>query len=364
MKVLTVVGARPQFIKAAVVSAALRKHQIPELVVHTGQHFDPNMSAIFFEQLGIPLPAYNLDVKSLSHGAMTGRMMERIESILDIENPDWLVVYGDTNSTLAGALAAVKRRVKVAHIEAGLRSHNLEMPEEINRVLTDRISDLLLCPTESAVANLNDEGFPFSTPQRQKQRIKYVGDVMYDLSLLTKDWVIKHTHMSRYGLDKKAYVLATIHRQENTDNIENLAEILKAFCDISKDVKLVLPIHPRTLKAIKTNKLMNLLSKVLVLDPLPYIEMQSLLTNARLVLTDSGGVQKEAYFNKVGCLTIRAESEWPETFLGGCNRLVMPKSEEIYSAYSEKITPDFEMGSPFGDGNSAEKIVSSLIDDR
>ena len=294
---------------------------------------------------------------------MTGRMTEAIESLLTIENPDWLIVYGDTNSTLAGALAAVKQKVKIAHIESGLRSNNLQMPEEINRILTDRISDILFCPTQSSVTNLHNEGFPFYTPQKQKQKIEFVGDVMYDLSLLTAEIASKKNYFYEYGLDNKAYVLATIHRQENTDNIKNLTEILKAFNDISEEIKLVLPLHPRTMKLIRANKLMHFLSNVLVVDPLPYIEMQSLLMNAYLLITDSGGLQKEAYFNKVKCLTIRAESEWPETLLGGCNQLILASSESIYSAYKEtdKIDTNFEIGSPFGVGNAAEKIVSCLI---
>jgi UDP-GlcNAc3NAcA epimerase len=300
MKILTVIGARPQFIKAATVSRAIREHNsaesgtpIHEVIVHTGQHFDANMSEVFFEQLDIPRPDHHLGIASLSHGAMTGRMLEGIESLIQHEHPDWVLVYGDTNSTLAGALAAAKLQVPVAHVEAGLRSYNPAMPEEINRVLTDRISTLLLCPTQTAVDNLHREGFPFPTPRRGKQRIEQVGDVMYDAVLHYRDHARERISLDTWGLEDQSYALCTLHRQENTDDPERLSAILAALRDIARELPVVLPLHPRTRQKLEQQGALAMLDRLRIVDPLPYLEMQRLQMSARLILTDSGGMQNE-----------------------------------------------------------------------
>jgi UDP-GlcNAc3NAcA epimerase len=336
IKILTILGARPQFIKGATISRVIRQSDnIEEIIVHTGQHFDANMSQVFFEQLDIPKPNYYLGISSLGHGAMTGRMLEKIEELIKQEKPNWVLVYGDTNSTLAGAMAAAKLQVPVAHVEAGLRSHNPIMPEEINRILTDRISSLLLCPTEIAVKNLKQEGFPFPAARLsgglKLQRIENLGDVMYDAVRHYSGQAKKQVNFEHFGLDHKGYAICTVHRQENTENAERLNSILSALRKISKKIPVILPLHPRT----KT-KLQQLNSEALIgitiIEPLPYLEMQRLQMSAKLIITDSGGLQKEAYFHQVPCITLRDETEWTETIEAGWNQLVGANEAAIIEA--------------------------------
>lgn len=361
MKILTVLGARPQFIKAATVSRAIRaRDDMEEIIVHTGQHFDANMSDVFFEQLDIPRPHHNLHIAGLSHGAMTGRMLEGIETLIQQEQPDWVLVYGDTNSTLAGALAAAKLHVPVAHVEAGLRSHNPSMPEEINRVLTDRVSSLLLCPTRRAVDNLASEGFPFPAVGG-KQRIEQVGDVMYDAVLYYADRVRAEVSLERFGLAEKDYVLCTLHRQENTDDPRRLAAILSALGAVALERPVVLPLHPRTRLKIAGLNGPDLLDGLTVLDPLPYLEMQRLQMDAQLILTDSGGMQKEAYFHGVPCITLRDETEWVETVEAGWNQLVGADREHILNALRTAAIPSNQAANLFGDGRAAEKALVELV---
>ena len=305
-KIVTVIGARPQFVKAAAVSRAIQKSgEIREIIVHTGQHFDENMSSVFFREMEIPEPDYNLQINSLSHGAMTGRMLEKIEEVLLQEKPDFLMVYGDTNSTIAGALAAKKLDIKVIHVEAGLRSFNMKMPEEINRILTDRISDLLFCPTDNAVQNLNNEGFG-----NFKCQIHQVGDVMYDAALYYSERSADRSDIiNRLQIKPGDFILCTVHRQENTDNLENLKSIFKALSVINNQRKIVLPLHPRTRKIMETN---HLTADFQVVEPLGYFDMLELLKNCSLVITDSGGIQKEAFFFGKFCITMRDETEWIE----------------------------------------------------
>ena len=366
MKILTILGARPQFIKAATISRAIKKRkEIKEIIVHTGQHFDSNMSDVFFEQLNIPIPQYNLQISGLNHGAMTGRMLEGIETLIQQEQPNWVVVYGDTNSTLAGAIAATKLGVPVAHVEAGLRSHNPAMPEEINRVLTDRVSNLLLCPTKTAISNLQQEGFPFNSiginGSKVEQKIYNVGDVMYDAVLYYRELAKTNINLDDFALRHQNYTLCTLHRQENTDNPKRLNNILTALRKIAKDLPLVLPLHPRTKKKIQQLDNIEVLKGITVLDPLPYTTMQRLLMSAKLVLTDSGGMQKEAYFHKVNCITLRDETEWIETVEVGWNKLVGADTEQILAAWRNTDTLSDYDHNLYGDGKAAELILRKLI---
>jgi UDP-GlcNAc3NAcA epimerase len=362
-KVLTIIGARPQFIKAAAVSRALRAHQgIEEIIVHTGQHFDANMSEVFFKQLDIPKPRYNLGFGSLSHGAMTGRMMEGIESHLQLEMPDWVMVYGDTNSTLAGALAAAKMHIPVAHVEAGLRSHNPAMPEEINRVITDRISSLLLCPTETAFKNLRSEGFPFPTSAGSIQYIDVVGDVMVDAVLHYRSKAIREVTLAQWNLADSEYVLCTLHRQENIDHPECLTTILAAFRTIARDIKVVLPIHPRTRKYLETANRTEEMVGLHVIEAVPYLEMQRLEIGASAILTDSGGIQKEAYLHGVPCITLRDETEWVETVDTGWNQLVGADYARIVAAWRNIRKPEDVPRNLFGVGDASGRIVRAITD--
>jgi UDP-GlcNAc3NAcA epimerase len=366
MKLLTILGARPQFIKAATVSRAIKtRDDIEEIIVHTGQHFDANMSDVFFEQLDIPRPHHNLHIAGLSHGAMTGRMLEGIESLIQQEQPDWVLVYGDTNSTLAGALAAAKLHIPVAHVEAGLRSHNPAMPEEINRVLTDRVSSLLLCPTQTAVNNLQHEGFPFSAMGTNQthapQRIVNIGDVMLDAVLYYRERAKEQISLDAFGLSHQNYALCTLHRQENTDVPKRLHNILSALRDIAKDLPVVLPLHPRTKAKIEQQHNADALNGLTILEPLPYLEMQRLQMSARLILTDSGGMQKEAYFHQVPCITLRDETEWVETIEGGWNHLVGANEEQILNAWRSANPPSAQTENLYGDGNAAEKALETLL---
>ena len=363
MRILTIIGARPQFIKAAAVSRVIRLHNdIKEIIVHTGQHSDANMSDVFFEQLDIPRPDHQLDIASLSHGAMTGRMLEGIEVLIKQEKPDWVLVYGDTNSTLAGALAAAKVRVPIAHVEAGLRSQNPDMPEEINRILTDRISGLLLCPTKTAVENLKREGFPNRIIGKRQQHIVNVGDVMFDAVLYYRERAQKEVNLETFGLEHQGYALCTIHRQENTDQVERIKSILSALQSIAKDLLVVLPLHPRTKAKISQYKLESCLEDLYVLDPIPYLEMQRLQMSAKVILTDSGGMQKEAYFHRVPCVTLRDETEWIETVETGWNQLVgVDENAIVRTAKSIKPTTTTQT-SIFGDGYAVEKIIKAIAD--
>ena len=359
MKILTVVGARPQFIKAAAISRAIRDehaNSIEEIIVHTGQHHDENMSQIFFDELDIPKPKFNLEISGGSHGAMTGKMLEGIERALLQERPDYLLIYGDTNSTLAGAISAAKLHIPIAHVEAGLRSFNMRMPEEVNRILSDRISSLLFCPTQTAVENLASEGI--------KNGVYQVGDVMYDVALFYKEKAKKNSHIiNSLGLINKNFVLATCHRAENTDDPQRLKDILIAFSEIAKAISLVLPLHPRTKKLIAENNLNSFLDSIITTEPLSFLDMVALEQGAKMILTDSGGVQKEAFFYNTPCITLREETEWVETVSLGWNQLVGANTKAIIQA-AEKInmgtTPDAQ-DNPYGNGNASQEICQYLL---
>lgn len=353
MKIITIIGARPQFIKAAVISRLVKKRtDIKEVIVHTGQHYDKNMSEIFFEEMEIPKPDYNLNINGLGHGSMTGQMLEKIEEVLLKEKPDWVLVYGDTNSTLAGALAAKKLHFKVAHIEAGLRSFNMKMPEEINRILTDRISDILFCPTETAVKNLYNEGY-----KNIDCKIEYVGDVMQDAALFYSKKSIK----PKFEIPK-SFVLCTVHRAENTDNNITLNNIFEALEQIAKEISVVIPIHPRTRMKLKANNYNFTNCNILFIDPVGYLEMVWLIQNCRLVMTDSGGLQKEAYFFKKPCLTLREETEWVELVENGYNIICGSDKINIITSFNklqnqQRINFGKEL---YGDGKAGGKIINSL----
>lgn len=353
-KIITIVGARPQFVKAAAVSRALRKEGVSEVLVHTGQHFDKNMSEIFFEEMNIPVPDYNLGISSLGHGAMTGRMLEGIEEVLKKEKPDVLMVYGDTNSTIAGALAAKKLGITVAHVEAGLRSFNMAMPEEVNRILTDRISDYLFCPTETAVKNLMNEGFSAFACN-----VLNPGDVMYDAALYySRLSPTKSKIINSLELTAKPYVLATVHRQENTDSTERLNEIVQGLNDIAKLMDVVVPLHPRTRKILAQN---NKKCNFTIVDPVGYFDMIELIKHSKLVLTDSGGLQKEAFFFEKYCVTMRDETEWVELVSNGFNVLSGANSTKINTFANEMLnkTPDFNV-QLYGNGDASGQIARLL----
>ena len=359
MKILTVVGARPQFIKAAAISRIIRdqySNSIEEIIVHTGQHHDENMSQIFFDELDIPKPKFNLEISGGGHGAMTGKMLEGIERILLQERPDCLLIYGDTNSTLAGAISAAKLHIPVAHVEAGLRSFNMRMPEEVNRILSDRISTLLFCPTKTAVENLSAEGI--------KNGVYQVGDVMHDVALFYREKAQKNSRiLNALGLTNKGFALATCHRAENTDDPHRLASILEAFAEIAKDLPLVLPLHPRTKKLIAENNLSSFLGAIVITDPLPFLDMIALEQGAKMILTDSGGVQKEAFFYNTPCITLRDETEWVETVSLGWNQLVGADTRAIIRAV-EKIstTPNpVSQNMPYGNGDASQEICQHLL---
>ena len=349
MKVASVVGARPQFIKAAPVSAALRpRHE--EILIHTGQHYDDEMSETFFRSLHIPEPNYNLGIGSGSHGEQTGRMLVEIERVLRAEAPDVVLVYGDTNSTLAAALAAAKIHLRVAHVEAGLRSHNRLMPEEINRVVADHLSTLLFCPTQTAVDQLRAEGI--------RAGVHLVGDVMYDVALATAQDARQRDALQRFGLVPKEYLLCTVHRASNTDDARNLRGIVDALAASGRPV--LFPVHPRTRKVLEENGLLKAIAgNVRLTEPLDYLDFQVLLMQASKVLTDSGGVQKEAYFFGVPCLTLRDETEWIETVEDGWNVLVGADKDDIVHAI-ERFNPTGTKNKSFGDGHAAERIVEIL----
>lgn len=358
IKILTIIGARPQFIKAAAISRRIKNDsRFKEVILHTGQHFDYGMSDIFFKELDIPEPNYNLGINNLSHGAMTGEMLKEIEKILLKEKPNYVVLYGDTNSTLAGALAAKKLQISVIHIEAGLRSFNEIMPEETNRILTDRMSKILFCPTEQAIENLHKEGYA----NFDKKVIK-IGDVMYD----TFKFISDKLNLKISNSDD--FVLSTIHRAENTDNLIRLESIGKAFNKIAEKIKIILPMHPRTKAIIDKNinigKLFKNNSNINIIEPVGYLEMVKLLNSAKLILTDSGGLQKDAYFAKTPCITLRDETEWIELVKKGYNFVVGADFDKILKAYnkSRSLDIDFEKNL-YGNGNAGKEILEILADD-
>ncbi len=354
LRIANVVGARPQFIKAAPISRVISEAGYTEILIHTGQHYDDDMSKVFFDDLQIPKPDYNLGVGSGTHAWQTAQMLMSIESVFISDIPDWVLVYGDTNSTLAAALAASKLHIPLAHIEAGLRSHNSEMPEEINRVLTDHCCDLLFCPTHDAVKNLEKEGITAG--------VHLVGDVMYDAALEFGRIANQKSEILReLDLTKDGYLLATIHRSYNTDDPQRLISILSAFGMI--DEPIIFPMHPRTRESIDRFGLSSLTKpekgNLRVINPVGYLDMLMLEQNARVILTDSGGVQKEAYFFSVPCVTLRTETEWIETVASGWNVVVGTDTDRIIDAVSNVKTK----GSPeaiFGDGKASEKIVELL----
>jgi UDP-GlcNAc3NAcA epimerase len=363
-KIVTVIGARPQFIKASAVSAVLAKSEhLREVVVHTGQHFDANMSDVFFSELGMACPAYQCSIHGGNHGEMTGAMLAAIEQVLLKEKPDAVLVYGDTNSTLAGCLAAVKLHIPVAHVEAGLRSFNMRSPEEINRMLTDRVSRWLFTPNEGAGAHLLREG---ASPAQ----IHQVGDVMFDVALhhgarVSPDGGLLGSLREQYGVQPGAYCLATIHRAENTDDPARLGTIVEAFTNFAKDIKVVLPLHPRTRGVLAKQGLLHALERAVVLvEPLGYLSMVQLEKYAALIATDSGGVQKEAFFYRVPCVTLRDETEWKELVDSGWNRLAPPvDAASVLQSLSTSLGSMGEQIAPYGSGDAAQRIVRRLSQD-
>ena len=375
MKIVTVIGARPQIIKAAALSRAIETHyadQIKEVIVHTGQHYDDNMSQDFFDELGIPHPDYNLHVGSASHGVQTARMTEGIEEVLIKERPDFIVLYGDTNSTLAGAIAASKLHIPVAHIEAGLRSFNKAMPEEINRIVCDHCSTLLFSPTLAGVENLKREGFPMSNDRPftiDNPKVYHCGDIMYDNSLhFAQIAEAKAQTIKTLGLEGKPFILATVHRDSNTDQPERLNAIFSAILRLSERTQVVLPLHPRTAKLLKTHlaakrqaQLFNS-PDIKIIPPVSFLEMTALERNARLIMTDSGGVQKEAYFFKKPSIILRPETEWVEIVETGNAILTDADEQRIMEAWNRfESQPSAIFPEIFGDGKAAEFIIQQLI---
>jgi len=357
MKVMTVLGARPQFVKAAAVSRALaRTSGVEEILVHTGQHYDSNMSRVFFDELQIPAPTLRLGVGSGTHGAQTGQMMGLLDEAMLAMRPDWVLVYGDTNSTLAGALSAAKLNIPVAHVEAGLRSFNRRMPEEVNRVLVDHASRLLFAPTRRAVELLDAEGI-------RGDAVHLVGDVMFDVaSFFSERAGDRKDLVKAMGLETNRYVLATVHRAENSDDPARLKAIINALVDLSRECPVVLPLHPRTRKAIAQLNVSLDEPGLKVVEPLGYLDMVVLERHAALIATDSGGVQKEAFFYKVPCVTLRDETEWQELVDLGWNRVVSPSegAEAIESTLRASIGSRGQDALPYGDGHAAEKIVDLM----
>ena len=355
MKILTIVGARPQFIKAAVVSRAIsRIAGSHEVIVHTGQHYDRNMSEVFFHELAIPEPQYNLGINAMSNTVMTAKMIEGIQGVIEVEQPELVLVYGDTNSTLAGAIAARQNHIMLAHVEAGLRSYNMLMPEEMNRILTDRISNYLFCPTDTAINNLHEEGFA-----NFKCRILLSGDVMYDASLFYAEMAEKKsTILKQLGIEKD-YLLVTFHRSENVDDPENLSEIVSALNEISRRIKIVLPIHPRTKKRLAEQ---NLRLDFPVTDPVGYLDMIQLLRHSKLVMTDSGGLQKEAFFFKKYAVTLRNETEWTELVENGFNILSGTKKNDILESFDKTLKKESDFNVHlYGTGKAGEFIAHTLL---
>lgn len=374
-RIVTIIGARPQIIKAAALNRVIQNqyaHQLQEIIVHTGQHYDDNMSNVFFDELKIPKPDYNLNVGSNTHGKQTAMMLEKIEEVLFNIKPDGLVIYGDTNSTLAGAIAAAKLHIPVFHIEAGLRSYNKKMPEEINRIVADHTSTLLFCPTQQAVKNLEKEGFKRHTTNHahiNHPKIILSGDVMYDNSLyFSKIAEKKSDILQRLKIKKEEFVLCTIHRDNNTDVVERLNNIFKALIDISKEIKIILPLHPRTKKMLPIHlnpvlhKQLKTSNNIVITEPVSFLEMTILEKNCMMVITDSGGVQKEAYFFKRPCIVLRPETEWVELLDTGTTLLADAKYEKICSAFHSLKNISIDKFIPFyGDGHAAEKIAEDIL---
>lgn len=359
MKIITIIGARPQFIKASILSNLIKEEEnIEEIIIHTGQHFDSMMSDVFFNELNIPPPKYNLNISSLSHGSMTGRMMEKIENIFLKENPDLVLVYGDTNSTLAGALSASKLNIPIAHIEAGLRSFYKNMPEEINRKLTDHISDYLFCPTNVAIENLKKEGIT--------KNVELVGDIMYDSFLYyNKKEGNESSAFNLLDLKFKEYCLLTLHRQENTMNFQKVYSLLCVIDQLSKDYnyKFIFPMHPRIKEFLKRNSFkFDLFGNILFISPLSYLDMIELESNARIIMTDSGGMQKEAYFAKTQCITLREQTEWVELLSTGMNVLTGLNPDKIYIAFRNFILQNIYNFNQnlYGDGKTGQKILEKI----
>lgn len=350
MKILTILGARPQFIKAGSVSREIKNYkEIEEIIVHTGQHYDANMSDIFFEEMKIPKPNYFLGIGGKSHGAMTGQMIEKIEEVALLEKPDWIMVYGDTNSTLAGAIVASKLHIKLAHIEAGLRSFNMKMPEEINRILTDRVSNILFCPTDTAISNLEKEGYT-----NIDCRIIKSGDVMEDGAMFYKSLSVKPS----INIENN-FILCTIHRAENTDDIVRLSQIIDALNKINKEQQIILPLHPRTKKILEENFIPVDFKTI---EPVGYLEMVWLIDNCDFVMTDSGGLQKEAYFFKKPCITLRDETEWVELVENNFNILVGANKQKIIEARNnvKSMNKNYTLNL-YGNGNASKTIVRELL---
>jgi UDP-GlcNAc3NAcA epimerase len=353
-KIVTIIGARPQFIKAAVVSRALQQFgtTAEEKIIHTGQHFDANMSDVFFDELHIPKPHFHLGVGGGTHGQNTGRMMEKIEAVLMDEKPAVVLVYGDTDSTLAGAVAAVKLHIPVAHVEAGLRSFNKKMPEEINRILTDHASDILFTPTATATTHALAEGIA-------KEKIQQVGDVMYDAALYYSAKT-NNDILERLSLQSKQFILTTLHRAENVDDKTRLQQIINGLA--KSNMKVVLPMHPRTKKRIQEFGLV-LPSNIFIIEPTGYLEMIMLEKNAALIATDSGGVQKEAYFHKTPCVTMRDETEWVELVEGGANVLTGADENKIEAAIKNSLSLSQEIFSKplYGNGDAGLLIAKAIV---
>lgn len=359
IRIITIVGARPQFVKAAMLSRAISMRNkegmsFEEKLIHTGQHYDENMSRVFFREMGILKPTWQLHCGNHTHGAMTGQMLMDIEKILIDNQPDYVLVYGDTNSTLAGALAASKLHIPVVHVEAGLRSFNKAMPEEINRILTDHVSSILCCPTQTAVQNLHKENIT--------KGVYHVGDIMYDAALLFgKEAEQRSTILQTLGLSPKEFLLCTVHRAENTDSQERLCQIAQAWTEIAASERIVIPLHPRTRIYLEKYNLLATLqqqSNILFTDPLGFLDMVMLERNARIILTDSGGIQKEAYFHKTPCITLREETEWTETIESGWNQLAGFHAKDIIKCLS--TSNDRKEIQEYGDGNTAQKILDLL----
>lgn len=349
MKIVTVLGARPQFIKAAALSRIIEKNiNIQEIIIHTGQHYDQNMSDIFFQEMDIPKPKYQLNTGGKNHGAMTGQQLENIEQILLAEKPDLVLVYGDTNSTLAGALAATKLHISIAHVEAGLRSFNRKMPEEINRILTDQVSDYLFVPSERAKLNLLNEGI-------SNEKIFVVGDIMYDVSLYYKERMVKPIWFDSMNVSN--FILCTIHRAENTDDVNKLSAIFQGLGLSNKEI--ILPLHPRTVKKIKEHNI-TVSENIKIVKPVGYLEMVWLEVHSDLIVTDSGGVQKEAYFHNKRCVTLRNETEWVELVDQRINELVNDDPVQIAKAINKSSSLSFNQGI-YGDGNTSKLIIEVLM---
>ena len=352
IKILTILGARPQFIKAGSISREIAKYkEIEEIIVHTGQHYDANMSDIFFYEMQIPKPNYFLGIGGKSHGAMTGQMIERIEDVALEEKPDWIMVYGDTNSTLAGAIVSSKLHIKLAHIEAGLRSFNMKMPEEVNRILTDRVSNILFCPTDTAIENLKNEGF-----ENIDCKIVKSGDVMQDGAMFYKNLAVKPNIEI-----KNSFILCTIHRAENTDDETRLRGVFEALNEIAKEKQVILPLHPRTKKILENLKLD--ISNLMIIEPVGYFEMVWLINNCNFVMTDSGGLQKEAYFFEKQCITLRDETEWVELVECRANTLVGANKEKILEAYknNSEFNKENSKLDLYGGEKASENIIKELL---